>query len=176
MIRREDVYKIGRLGKPHGVKGEMSFMIVDDVFDRVEADYVLLDVDGILVPFFLEEYRFRSNENVLVKFEGIDTQEQARSYTGCDVYFPRALSDSGGEDMTLAEIIGFSLVDASTGRVVGTIRRVDNQTINVLFEVVSPEGKELLIPASEDLVRGVDAEKKMVMVSLPEGLLQLDEE
>ena len=58
MIRRDEVYKIGKLGKPHGVKGEITFAITDDVFDRVDAEYLVLDIDGILVPFYLEEYRF----------------------------------------------------------------------------------------------------------------------
>ena len=74
MIKQEEVFKIGRLGKAHGVKGELSFMFDDDVFDRVDADYLVLDVDGILVPFFIEEYRFRSDSTALVKFEGVDTQ------------------------------------------------------------------------------------------------------
>ena len=51
MIRKEDVYKIGRLGKPHGIKGELSFMFSDDVFDRVDADYLVVETDGILVPY-----------------------------------------------------------------------------------------------------------------------------
>ena len=55
MIRREEVYKIGRLGKTHGVRGEISFLLDDDVFDRTDADYLILDIDGILVPFFIEE-------------------------------------------------------------------------------------------------------------------------
>ena len=54
MIRREDVYKIGKLGKVHGIKGEISFLFDDDVFDRADADYLILDIDGILVPFFIE--------------------------------------------------------------------------------------------------------------------------
>ena len=115
MIRRDDVYKIGKLGKPHGVKGEITFAITDDVFDRVDADYLILDIDGILVPFYIEEYRFKNDENVLVKFEDIDTQEQVRAYTGCEVFFPRHLSDSDEENMSWAEIIGFQLVDATTG-------------------------------------------------------------
>ena len=89
MIKKEEVYKIGRIGKAHGVKGEVSFNFDDDVFDRVEAEYLILEVDGILVPFFMEEYRFRSDSTALVKFEDIDTQERARELTNCDVYFPR---------------------------------------------------------------------------------------
>ncbi len=174
MIRRDEVYKIGKLGKPHGVKGEISFAITDDVFDRVDADYLVLDIDGILVPFYMEEYRFKNDENVLVKFEDIDTQEQVRNYTGCEVYFPRHLSDSDGENMTWAEIIGFTLVDSVTGKAVGVIDHVDDTTINLLFEVTAPDGKDLLIPASNELIEEVDAEKKEIRVTLPEGILNLD--
>lgn len=174
MIHREEVYKIGKLGKPHGVRGEVSFMLTDDVFDRVDADYLVLDIDGILVPFFLEEYRFRSDELALVKFEEIDTQEQARNLTGCEVFFPRHLSDSDEESLSWAEIIGFSLFDAQTGKEVGTIDSVDDNTINILFEVTTDEGKEVLIPASEDLIEGVDAKEHTITVRLPEGILDLD--
>ena len=83
MIRCEEVYKIGRLGKTHGVRGEISFLLDDDVFDRTDADYLILDIDGILVPFFIEEYRFKTDSNALMKFDGIDTQERARELTGC---------------------------------------------------------------------------------------------
>ena len=106
MIRKEEVYKIGRLGKVHGIKGEISFLLDDDVFDRVDADYLVLDVDGILVPFFIEEYRFKTDSNVLMKFDGIDTQERARELTGCDVYFPRALAESDEDNLSWAEMIG----------------------------------------------------------------------
>ena len=50
-------------------------MFSDDVFDRVDAEYVVLMLDGILVPFFFEEYRFRTDETAIVKFCDIDTQE-----------------------------------------------------------------------------------------------------
>ena len=40
MIREEEVYRIGRLGKTHGVRGEISFLFDDDVFDRVDADFL----------------------------------------------------------------------------------------------------------------------------------------
>ena len=63
----DEVYKIGKIGKPHGVKGEVSFLFDDDVFDRTEADYLVLCIDGILVPFFIDEYRFHGNASALVR-------------------------------------------------------------------------------------------------------------
>ena len=50
MIREDEVYKIGMLTKTHGVSGELNMAFTDDVFDRVEAEYVVCRMDGILVP------------------------------------------------------------------------------------------------------------------------------
>ena len=169
MIRKEEVYKIGRLGKVHGIKGEISFLLDDDVFDRVDADYLVLDVDGILVPFFIEEYRFKTDSNVLMKFDGIDTRERARELTGCDVYFPRALAESDEDNLSWAEMIGYSLVDAQSGQKIGTIAAVDDSTINILFEL--EDGR--LIPASEELITNIDTQKHQIEINLPEGILEL---
>ena len=169
MIRREEVYKIGKLGKTHGVKGEISFLFDDDVFDRTDADYLILDIDGILVPFFIEEYRFKTDSNALMKFDGIDSQERARKLTGCDVYFKRDQSDEDSEHISWAEIIGYKLTDAETRADIGTIAAVDDSTINILFEL--EDGK--LIPASEELITNVDTKKHQIEINLPEGILEL---
>ena len=173
MIRKEDVYKIGRLGKPHGIKGELSFMFSDDVFDRVDADYLVVETDGILVPFYIEEYRFRSDETALLKLEGIDTMDRAREFTNCDVFFPRELTDSNDEEMSWAQIVGFTLVDDIYNKVIGKILSVDDSTQNILFEVETPEGKSLLVPAADEFIKDVDSEKQQIRVQLPEGLLDL---
>ena len=169
MIKEEEVYKIGKLGKTHGVKGEISFLFDDDVFDRVDADYLVLMIDGILVPFFMEEYRFRSDTTAIVKFCDIDTQERARELTGCDVWFPRALADSDDDTITWAAIVGFDIIDANSGKPVGRIASVDDTTLNILFCL--EDGR--LIPASEDLITGVDQQARTITMQLPDGLLNL---
>ncbi len=169
MIKKEEVYKIGRIGKAHGIKGEVSFNFDDDVFDRVDAEYLVLEVDGILVPFFMEEYRFRSDSTALVKFEDIETQDRARELTNCDVYFPRDLVDDEEEVLTYSFLIGFDIIDASTDKKVGTIASVDESTLNILFEL--EEGT--LIPASEELITDIDKENKTITIALPEGILEL---
>ena len=169
MIKQEEVYKIGRLGKSHGVKGEVSFLFDDDIFDRVDADYLVLDIDGILVPFFMEEYRFR-NENVcLVKFCDIDTQQRAQELTGCDIYFPRALAEEADEQPSLSSLVGFGIVDASDGKNVGSIAAIDDSTQNILFEL--EDGT--LIPASNELIKDIDADSQTITMHLPQGLLDL---
>lgn len=172
MIRTEDVYRIGKLGKPHGIKGEVSLMFTDDVFDRVEAEYLVLLIDGILVPFFMEEYRFRSNELALVKFEDIDTQERAAELTGCEVFFPRALAEADEDaDLSFAQIVGFGIHDEATGKFVGTIDSVDTSTDNILFEL--EDGT--LIPVAEEWIKDIDNNNKKITMALPEGLIDLNE-
>ena len=169
MIKREEVYKIGKLGKTHGVSGEISFLLDDDVFDRTDADYLILDIDGILVPFFIDSYRFKTDSNVLMKFDGIDTQERARELTGCDVYFPREHADDNDDSISWAELVGYSLIDNHRGKVIGEIASIDDTTINILFELTT--GK--LIPASEELITQIDTKKQQIYINLPEGILEL---
>ncbi len=91
MIKKDEVYKIGIFNKPHGIQGESAFTFTDDIFDRVECDYLVCLFDGIFVPFFMEEYRFRSDSTALVKLEGVDTSEKARMFTNVEVYFPEEI-------------------------------------------------------------------------------------
>ena len=169
MIREEDVFKIGRLGKPHGVKGEVTMQVDDDVFDRTDADYLILLVDGILMPFFMEEYRFKTDATALIKFEDVDTVERARELTNSDVFFPRHLADNDDADYTWSFFVGFELIDAATGTAVGRIDSVDDSTANVLF--CMEDGS--LIPATDDLVEEIDVEAHRITMRLPAGLLGL---
>lgn len=170
MIKEQEVYKIGVIGKAHGVKGELSIQIDDDVFDRVDAEYLVLKLDGIFVPFFMEEYRFKSDSVALVKFEGVDTQERARELTGVEVYFPRELAEQDEEaELSYAALVGYTLIDNNSGNPVGTIAYVDEQTINIMFEL--EDGR--LIPASEELIVDVDQKNRTITLDIPEGILDL---
>ena len=169
MIHEEDIYQIGKLGKTHGVKGEISFLFDDDVFDRVDADYLILKVDGIFVPFFIEEYRFRSDANAIIKFEDIDNQERARELTGCEVYFPRELADTDDNSISWAAIVGFDIIEVESGNKIGCIASVDDTTLNILFCL--EDGR--LIPASSDLITAIDQQARTIIMHLPTGLLDL---
>ena len=169
MIREEEVYRIGRIGRPHGVKGEVQLQFSDDVFDRVEAEYLVLRVDGLLVPFFMEEYRFRSDSVALVKFCDIDTQQRAAELTGSEVFFPRRLADSDTGEYTWASLPGITLVDSNTGTAAGRIVSIDETTQNFLFEL--EDGT--LIPAAEELIVNIDAKKQQIDINLPQGILEL---
>lgn len=169
MIREEDVYKIGRLGKPHGVNGEVSFMFADDIFDRCDCDYLVLSIDGILVPFFIENYRFRSADTALVKFCDVDTQQRAAELTGSDVLFPRSIANLDNDNISRMEVVGYSIADSNDGnRMVGKIASVDDSTMNTLF--VLEDGT--LIPATEELIECIDKPLRTMTMKLPKGLIE----
>lgn len=141
----------------------------DDVWDRADADYVFLDVDGIQVPFFLEGWRFRSDSVALLKFQDIDSAEDASEYVGSDVYFPHDLTPEPSEDdeYTWRSFTGWQVTDASQGTI-GTIDYVEDSTANIIFCI---DGK--LIPATEDFIDRIDAKERTIYMNLPDGLLDL---
>lgn len=170
MIRSEEVYKIGVFNKPHGIKGELQFTFTDDIFDRVNCDYLICLLDGILVPFFIEEYRFRSDTTALMKLEGVDSDRQARMFTNVEVFFPKKyLDEDDNEVLTWQYFIGFRVLDKQHGDL-GEITAVDDSTMNILF-YIEKDGEELLLPAHEEFIRNIDKKKREILVQIPEGLL-----
>ncbi|MCE2615961.1 MAG: ribosome maturation factor RimM [Phocaeicola sp.] len=172
MIKVEDVYKIGKFNRPHGINGELLFTFTDDIFDRVDCDFFICDMDGILVPFYIEEYRFRSDMTALVKLEDVDSEEKAKMFTNVEVFFPKKYVDKLSDDEVLSwnYLVGFSVEDVKYG-ILGMVVDYDDSTMNVLLKIDNA-GKELLLPAHEDFIMEVDKENKKLIVQIPEGLLE----
>ena len=172
MISSDNIFPIGQLQKPHGINGEISFSFTTDVFDREDVSFFVLEIDGIFVPFFIDEYRFKTNETALIKFDGINSESQARDLAGLTVYLPKTLLEKVEDnEIELDYFVGFELIDKQAG-LIGEIAEVDQTTENALF-VVLRDDEELLIPVGDDYIREIDHENKKICVELPEGLLEL---
>jgi len=172
MIRNKDVFSIGKLHKPHGINGEINFGYTTDVFDQTESPYWVLEMDGILVPFFVESYRFKSAETALVKLEGIDSENQVRELSGKEVFYPVKFADKEEPQAdTWNFYIGFAVFDEQVGYI-GEITAVDDSTLNVLF-TLSKDDHDILMPVAEEFFTEIDVENREMHVSLPEGLLDL---
>lgn len=172
MIRYDEVFPIGHFYKTHGVSGELAFAFSSDVFERGESSYWVIDMDGILVPFFPTSCRMRSSSSALVCLDGISTEEQARVMVGKEVYYPlifMAETDEENDDYQL--LVGFDVMDRTVGSL-GQVVDVDDTTINVLL-VVSDGERELLIPVAGDFITGIDGERQRIDVTLPEELIHL---
>ncbi len=177
MITAADIFKIGRFYKPHGIAGEINFSFTDDVFDRTESPYWIVEIDGIFVPFFLESYRFRTDTTALVKMEDIDDEQAAKLLADHDVYYPKSYAEDNDENEEITSwrfFEGFTLVDGN-GKLIGEVVAVNDATMNVLFEVKMAHDASLrLLPAAEDFMLELDKKQRRLSMDFPEGLLDLD--
>ena len=173
MISEDSVYKIGYISKTHGLRGEVNFHFTDDIFDVTSSSYLLIRVEGIIVPFFIESLRFRSDTSAIVKFEDIDSSDDAQMLVGNDVLFERSKAvETDTEELTLQYFIGFTLFDDHGNRK-GEITDVDDQTENWLFHVTDDNGNIHFIPANDDLIQSINHEEKQIEMFLPEGVWDL---
>lgn len=178
MIVREELIAIGRYNKPHGVAGEISATIDVDIEVLQALSCLISDVDGIYVPFFVNACRPKTAETVLLTIDGIGNEREATRLVNHDIYalkseFSEESEDADADGYPLDYFIGFTLSDAD-GQVVGEIVDVDEQTENAIF-IIDRDGDELMVPASDDLIVEFDLEKKMMVMDLPQGLLDLND-
>ncbi len=169
MLKKEEFVIFGKFLKPHGTKGEIglqgdTFMLDDD------CDFVACDIDGILVPFFFDNIRPKNDDTVIVKIERMESAEEVRYLTNRDAYVPRSWSEER-EELSLSYFIGFEATDATLGPL-GAITDIDDSTINTLF-VIDGDNGEILVPAQEEFIAGIDHEKREVVFDLPDGLVSL---
>lgn len=174
MIRQDDVYQIGKITKSHGLNGEVNLNFTDDIFDKADVDYLICDVDGILVPFFIEEYRFKSDTTALMKFVDLDSADDVRFLVGSDVFIEKKYVNELDEDeVSLNFFIGFTMVDGDSGEDIGEIVDIDDNTENWLFIVRRKDGTEVMIPAHEEFIDSIDRDNRVMTMDLPLGLLEL---
>ncbi|MBQ5626835.1 MAG: 16S rRNA processing protein RimM [Bacteroidaceae bacterium] len=169
MLKKEDFVYFGKFLKPHGTKGEIGLQ--GDTFTLDDGcDFVACDIDGILVPFFFESVRQKSNDTLIVKVERMENAEEVRYLTNREAFIPRKWVEES-EEVSLGYFIGFTATDRTLGDI-GEIVDIDDSTMNTLF-VVENDGEEILIPAQEELIADIDHDGQTITFDLPEGLVSL---
>lgn len=175
MITAEQITEIGRFNQPHGIKGELN-AVISDRADLDGLSCVILDIDGIFVPFFLSGIRRRGANSYLLSIDGIDNEQKASSIANKPIYaLSEEISSSGNTDeegFYADDLIGFTISDED-GTLNGTIEDIDDSTENVLFIVTADNGKTHLIPVADEIVTDIDCDNRHVTVNLPAGLLEI---
>ena len=180
MIKEEQLIEIGTIQKVHGLKGELSVAVSNTVFDEVKkCPYLVCQLDGIYVPFFIESYRWKGNTTLLLKFDDISTIERAEDFCGLTLYFdrrcfsPREAKDYDSQAEEEEGLIGYHVHDVTLGDL-GAITDINDMTANILF-IIDHNGEELMVPAAEELIVSIDDDTQIVTMELPAGLVNLDE-
>lgn len=178
MIAESTLTSVGSIFKPHGIKGEMSATL-DYGLEPSDLRCIVLDIDGIYVPFFIESSRRRGTESWLLKIDGIDDEKQAAALANHEIYALKAELPEGDADddsdvdgVYLYDLEGFRMLDGDTE--VGTIDYVDDTTENILFGVKTADGKTVLVPFAEELITSIDPETRTIAMDLPEGIIDLN--
>ena len=193
MIRQEEVFKIGHISRTHGVKGEVEIQFTDDPFDRGELDYLVFEMDGIMVPFFFSEYRYKGGHSALFTFEDVDSEEKARRLVGISVHYPKAeaarianAAAEDGEEMDLSSLralTGYrvfaideeeSTEDELATYDLGEITHVDDSSMNTLITVVDDEEEERLLPLHTDFIVEIDPAERTLLLDIPLELLDIN--
>lgn len=166
--------EVGFIQRTHGVKGDIQISIASSAGVIPEKlELVFLNIDGIPVPFFIEGMDAISDELVIVKLDEVDSVEDAAELVGLRVLLPAsALPDEEG-DVSFSLLLGYKLFNTNNEEL-GIITRYEEFTRNALFAVTTKLGKELLIPAAENLISRIDDANRIVWMDLPEGLLEVN--
>ena len=177
MITRDELIAIGHYNKPHGVAGELSATVDVELEVWSGLSCLVSDIDGIFVPFFVNAVRPKSVDTMLLTIDGIENEKEAARLVNRDIYalkrdYQQESIDADADGYPLDFFIGFELRDSDGSRV-GEITDVDEQTENAIF-VVDRDGSEIMVPATDDLIVEFDVDNKLMVMDLPEGLLDLN--
>lgn len=173
-LNNEDFFPAGTIIKPHGLRGEFILEIGEGLDEYlVDQECLMVGIDGGLVPFFITEegINFRTSTTVSLSFEDIDNVEKVRPLCGCKVFLPNSASRDEAAEDSFDALIGYVVFDEEKGRL-GRITRSDNFSGNVVL-TVEYHSREILIPFSENLITGINNDKKEIRLACPEGLIDL---
>tara|TARA_B100001939_G_scaffold111703_1_gene96512 strand:- start:748 stop:1275 length:528 start_codon:yes stop_codon:yes gene_type:complete len=172
MDLKDSIY-IGQIAKLHGYKGGVSlFLDVTHPEEYMDMESFFIEIDGILTPFFVESFKLKNKGFAAVKFQGIDTEQEAKSLLKKKVFIPetelRELDESNFYDH---EIIGYEVEDVVKGKI-GKVTAIADLKQNPLL-VIEFKDKEILLPIFEGLIVNVDRKLKRLIVKAPDGLIDL---
>ena len=171
----EEYINIGSTQKTHGTTGEIKVKVEDHFLeDFVKAPAVFLSIKGKQVPYFLEA--IRGNDPLIVKFEEVDSKEAAKKLVNILLFLRKSdVQDTvvaSSEDLDQYErYIGFEMREKEQG-LIGPIQDIVEMPQQILA-VLTYRGKEIYIPLNEQFIKEVKKEENIIIVELPEGLLDL---
>lgn len=178
MIQRFDISEIGRFNKTHGIKGELnaSIDIEQEFFQNNSC--IIVEMNGIFVPFYIESYRGKGIETMLIKLEDVNTEIDANLFINKTIYckkedlqnFESEYEIEGGEYADF--YIGYQIVN-SDNAIIGLITDIDDSTENALF-IVNDADNIYYIPITPDFIEQIDDDKKMIYMDLPNGLISIN--
>ena len=172
-MRKEECFYLGKIAKKFSFKGEvLAYLDTDEpeLYENLES--VFVECGNNLVPFFIVSSSLHKNDFLRIRFEDMNTEEDADAIMGNAIYLPMSmLPKLEGNKFYFHEVIGFDIEDKRLG-IVGKIVSVNDSAAQPLFEVVKGD-TEILIPMIDQFLVKIDRKNKKVVMDLPEGLIEM---
>jgi len=169
----KDCFFLGKIVKKYSFKGEVLVKLdTDNPEQFINLESVFISLRNNLIPFFVEDCRLHKSQLLRIKFEDVDTEEDADAILKSDLYLPMSfLPELDDDQFYFHEIKGFTVVDANFGEV-GVIVNVNSAGAQDIFEI-DHNGTEVLIPVADDFITKIDKVNKKILVNTPVGLIDL---
>ncbi|MBN1790118.1 MAG: hypothetical protein JW830_06465 [Bacteroidales bacterium] len=173
MITKDNCILLGTLTKPHGTKGLALIRLKDlKAEDIKKGGSVFVEIDGLLVPFFMESFQERSADSIILKLEGIQSETGLKELTGSNVYVLASQIKRKRKMLSgIPQLSGYRVKDLHTG-FTGTAGEITGMASNPLLQVYH-EGHEYLVPVHEDIILEINDKERMIVIEAPEGLFDL---
>ena len=168
----DSCFKLGTISKTRGLKGELQVFIVFEDAALLNVKDVFLEISGKLIPYFVSNFKIPLKNTAYVNFEDIDTIEKAAVLVKKDIYLPnKAKPKKKKTEFGLKDLLHFIAVDENEGEL-GEIIEI-HEFPQQLVAVVPYKNREVLFPLNESIIKNIDVVKGIVLVDLPEGLLEV---
>lgn len=166
MITTQDTVLIGTLTRTHGKQGEVQCRMNNELWDNADAEFLILNLQNILVPFRVMDWRGKGAECLIFQLAGIDNEEKALPLIGADAYMLRkdVTTTDGQEEqlLTWQDLEGYQVL-SQEGTDMGKIVAVDESTANIL----ATTDQEHLVPLHEDLIMQLDTDTQLIQIQIP---------
>lgn len=168
----KDTYFLGKITRTHGLKGNVVLKLDTDQPEMYnELQGVFIEINGLLVPFFVENQQWTKDNSKIISFKNSSPQ-LVEQVLNRDVYLPLStLPPLTGKQFYYHEVIGFRIMEQD-GSVCGKIKEINDQTAQHYF-ILDLEGKEIIIPIIKDWILTVERENQTIIMQLPDGLMDV---
>jgi 16S rRNA processing protein RimM len=164
MIDYNNKVNIGIVAKPHGTKGQFIVRSENDLPEELfDSEFIFLEIDNSLVPYRIIEIKEIDQSAFRVELKFIESIEDVKKINGEKVFIESVVHK---EDNIFQ---GFKIIDKNTKKEVGTIKQMAGNKMNPLFEIEN----EKFIPAANELIVEMSIENKVIIMDIPEGLLDI---
>lgn len=173
-MKKEDCFYLGIIARKHSYKGELVIKFDTDEPDLyAQLDAIFIDINNTLIPFFIEKSLLQKGNQLRVKFEGVDSEEDADRLLKSSTYLPlNLLPKLKGNKFYYHEVIGFTVKDAQFGEI-GKIVSINDQTAQALFVIENENKIEILIPLIDNFINKIDRKNKIISIETPKGLIEM---